>query len=208
MVNVLGSSSRGNAVMYFDNRVMVDCGVGYERIKEFQQKLSLVLLTHCHQDHFSFRTLQLIQSVRPSVRIGCPVWLAEMCEGLQNVDVYEVGKLYDYGTLQVSPVKLYHDVQNCGYRIFRDGKKVFHATDTAHLEGITAKGYDLYALEANYDEDKAAEAIRRANEKGEYCYAIGSVNSHLSWQQAMDFFHKNRGEHSQMVELHKSEHFY
>ena len=40
------------------------------------------------------------------------------------------------------PIKLYHDVPNCGYRIFINDKKIIYMTDTKTLEGITAKNYD------------------------------------------------------------------
>lgn len=187
---------------------MVDCGVSFKALQGVTEDLQLVLLTHKHSDHINLKTLQKLQSQRPSIRIACCNWMIEELPNIRNIDVLEIGKIYNYGNFKVSPVKLYHDVPNCGYRIFIDDYKIIHATDTGHLEGITAKGYDLYAIEHNYDENKAYEAIEEARKEGRYCHAIGSIETHLSWQQAREFIEKNKKESSEILELHKSNSFY
>lgn len=205
-VNIISSGSRGNAVLYH-NSILVDCGVSYAKLEPFVRQISIVLLTHSHGDHISIKTLQRLQYERPSVRIGCCGWLLPLLSGLNNIDLYEVGMVYNYGDFKVSPFKLYHDVPNCGYRIYKGEHRILHATDTAHLDGISAKGYDLYAIEANYDEEKVEQAIVEAQERGEYCHAIGSIKSHLSTQQAFDFIHKNKKDTSEVLLLHKSNSF-
>lgn len=205
-VNVISSGSKGNAVLY--GSVLVDCGVSFKSLKPYLKRIHLVLLTHVHSDHLNVRTLQMLQDARSAVRIGTPEYLLSELSGLNNIDVYHIGQLYDYGCFQVSPVKLYHDVPQIGYRIFIEGKKILHCTDTATLEGITARGYDLYAIEHNYDEEKAQRAIEEARAKGRFCHAAGSIHTHLSWQQAREFIEANRKEDSQILELHKSEKFY
>ena len=108
------------------------------------------------------------------------------------------------GRFSISPFKLYHDVQNCGYRIFKDEVKIFHATDTAHLQGISAKEYDLYAIEHNYNEDTVYDIIREQESQGKFAHQRGSINSHLSEQQARDFIFKNKKESSQILRLHET----
>ena len=205
---VISSGSEGNAVVY-DNAIMVDCGVTLKALEAVKRSLKIVLLTHQHGDHLKLRTLQRLQAERPTLRIACADFLLERLEGLNNIDVLQVGKLYDYVAFKVSPVKLYHDVPNFGWRIFlNNGKKIFHATDTAHLEGITAKGYDLYAIEHNYCEEYIQQAIEEAQAKDEYTHAYGNINTHLSIQQARAFIEANRKESSEVLELHKSRSFY
>ncbi len=136
-------------------------------------------------------TIKQIQFNRPSVRFGCGAFLSDMLSGIRNVDVFEPGKMYNYGSFKISPIVLYHDVKNFGYRLFKDEKKVIHATETVTLEGITAKNYDLYAIEYNYDEDKVFDVIREKTSRGEYAHQRGSVNSHLSKQQAQAFVLNN-----------------
>lgn len=208
IAQVISSGSEGNAVIY-NNAIMVDCGVTLKSLNNVKRSLKIVLLTHQHGDHLKLRTLQRLQAERPTLRIACGAFLLDKLEGLNNIDVLQVGKLYDYGAFKVSPVKLYHDVPNVGWRIFlNNGQKIFHATDTAHLEGIAAKGYDLYAIEHNYCEEYIQQAIEESHAKGEYTHAYGNINTHLSIQQARAFIKANRKESSEVLELHKSRSFY
>lgn len=208
IVKVISSGSEGNAVIY-NNAIMVDCGVTLKALQEVKRSLKIILLTHKHSDHLKIRTLQRLQAERPTLRVACGDFLLEELPCIKNIDVLQVGKIYDYGAFKVSPVKLYHDVPNFGWRIFLpNGQKIFHATDTVHLEGITAKGYDLYAIEHNYCEEYIQEAIEEARANGEYTHAYGNINTHLSIQQAMAFIEANRKESSEVLELHKSRSFY
>ena len=208
IAKVINSGSEGNAVIY-NNAIMVDCGVSLKALQAVKRSLKIVLLTHKHSDHLKIRTLQRLQAERPTLRVACGDFLLEELPCIKNIDVLQVGKIYDYGAFKVSPVKLYHDVPNFGWRIFLpNGQKIFHATDTVHLEGITAKGYDLYAIEHNYCEEYIQEAIEEARANGEYTHAYGNINTHLSIQQAMAFIEANRKESSEVLELHKSRSFY
>ena len=205
---VISSGSEGNAVIY-NNAIMVDCGVSLKALQEVKRSLKIALLTHKHGDHLKIRTLQRLQAERPTLRVACGDFLLEELPCIKNIDVLQVGKIYDYGAFKVSPVKLYHDVPNFGWRIFLpNGQKIFHATDTVHLEGITAKGYDLYAIEHNYCEEYIQQAIEEARANGEYTHAYGNINTHLSIQQARAFIEANRKESSEVLELHKSRSFY
>ena len=208
IAKVISSGSEGNAVIY-NNEIMVDCGVSLKALQEVKRSLKIVLLTHKHSDHLKIRTLQRLQAERPTLRVACGNFLLEELPCIKNIDVLQVGKIYDYGAFKVSPIKLYHDVPNFGWRIFLpNGQKIFHATDTVHLEGITAKGYDLYAIEHNYCEEYIQEAIEEARANGEYTHAYGNINTHLSIQQARAFIEANRKESSEVLELHKSRSFY
>ena len=208
IAKVISSGSEGNAVIY-NNAIMVDCGVSLKALEAVKRSLKIVLLTHKHSDHLKIRTLQRLQAERPTLRVACGDFLLEELPCIKNIDVLQVGKIYDYGAFKVSPVKLYHDVPNFGWRIFLpNGQKIFHATDTVHLEGITAKGYDLYAIEHNYCEEYIQQAIEEARARGEYTHAYGNINTHLSIQQARAFIEANRKESSEVLELHKSRSFY
>ena len=208
IAKVISSGSEGNAVIY-NNAIMVDCGVTLKALNDVKRSLKIVLLTHKHGDHLKLRTLQRLQAERPTLRVACGNFLLEELPCIKNIDVLQVGKIYDYGAFKVSPVKLYHDVPNFGWRIFLpNGQKIFHATDTAHLKGISAKGYDLYAIEHNYCEEYIQEAIEEARANGEYTHAYSNINTHLSIQQARAFIETNRKESSEVLELHKSRSFY
>lgn len=203
MVNVLASGSKGNAVIY-GKSILVDCGVPFALIKPYLKEIQLILLTHEHGDHLNVATLKKIISERPALRVGCCEWLKDKLDFVKNLDIYQIGSLYDYGMVKISPIQLYHDVPNCGYRLFFDMMKIIHATDTAHLEGITALEYDVYAIEHNYDEDTVFESIKAIEADGGYAHQRGSINSHLSDQQATEFIWKNKGKKEPLiVRLHE-----
>lgn len=206
MHKIIQSGSTGNAILYL-NSILVDCGVTYSKLKPYLNDIQIVLLTHSHGDHLNLNTIKKLSFEKPSLRFGCGAFLVEKLEGIRNVDVFDFGKIYNYGQFKVSPVKLYHDVPNFGYRIFKDNKKIFHATDTFTLEGITAKNYDLYALECNFDETRVYDIIREKEARGEFAHQRGSINSHLSLQKAQSFVLNNAGDNYEFIMLHQSKEF-
>ncbi len=160
--HVISTGSKGNAVVV-NGCVLIDCGVSFKAIKPYVSSLKLVLLTHIHSDHFNSRTLRLLAERRPTLRFGCCRWLAAdlVSAGVpkNNIDVLDADVMYGYGICNVIPVLLVHDVPNCGYKLHFPIGKVFYATDTNNLNGIKAKHYDLYMVEANYEDDVIQEKI-------------------------------------------------
>jgi len=203
MHNLLASGSKGNCIIYH-NTIAIDMGVPYSMIKEYQNQLQIVLLTHIHTDHLNISTIKKLAFERPSLRFACGSFLVDELTGIKNVDILEPGVIYDYGAFKVSPIVLYHDVPNFGYRIFKDETKIIHATDTCHLQGISAKNYDLYAIESNYNEETIHDRIAYKKRKGIFSYEVGAMNSHLSEQQARDWIFRNRGKKSEVLRLHES----
>jgi L-ascorbate metabolism protein UlaG (beta-lactamase superfamily) len=204
MYKVIASGSKGNAVLYHGS-ILVDCGVPYALIEPYLNDIQIVLLTHEHKDHFNRSTLKRLADNRPTMRIAFGHWMFDSLVGFnpKMFDIIAPGTLHDYRAFQIATFKLYHDVPNCGYRIYKDGKKIFHATDSGHLEGIEAPGYDLYAIESNYNEETIDAEIHAIEARGEYAYMKGVMNSHLSEQQADEFIYKNKAEHSQILRLHE-----
>lgn len=203
--NIISTGSHGNAVVLNDN-ILIDCGVPFKALKSIYKQLQIVLLTHEHTDHLNRTTIKRIAEERPTLRFGCCEWLVpiliECNVSKRNIDVFKIGKLYDYSVFKVSPIKLYHDVQNCGYRLFLGGKKAIYATDTAHLNGIIAKDYDLYLIEANYEKEELQERIRVKQEAGQYSYEINVASRHLSKEQTDEFLLENMGANSRYEYLH------
>ncbi len=206
MFQVLSSGSKGNCVIYH-NTIAVDMGVAYSLVKKHQSSLQIVLLTHSHGDHFNLSTIKKLAFERPTLRFACGEFLAKYLDGIKNVDILEAGNVYDYRDFTVCPIKLYHDVPNFGYIIFKGGHRTIHITDTSHLDKIEAKDYDLYAIESNYNEDTIFQSIEHKKANGEFAYQEGVINSHLSEQQARDFIFKNRSEKSQVLRLHESSNY-
>lgn len=203
--NIISTGSQGNAVVV-NNHILIDCGVTFKALKGVYKKLQIVLLTHIHTDHFNGKTIKRLADERPTIRIGCCEWLVnDLIEAgvpKQQIDLLEIGKIYDYKAFKVSPIKLYHNVPNCGYRVFANGEKAIYATDTEHLQGITAKDYDLYMIEANYTDEDLQERINAKLEAGEYSYELNVASRHLSHEQASEWLMENMSFHSEYVFLH------
>ncbi len=154
---ILNSGSDGNCTLINDI-VAIDMGVSYKLLNPHVEKLRLVLLTHAHSDHFNKATIRRLAKDRPTLRFGCCEWLVQELINCgvdrRNIDVYEVGLFYDYKLFKLMPVKLYHDVPNCGYRVFYGDEKLIYATDTYTLDGIKAIEYDYYLIEGNYQDEE------------------------------------------------------
>lgn len=144
---------------------------------------------------------------KPNIRFACGKWLARklLDAGVkaQNIDICRMNCGYTYGGIIIAPFELYHDVPNCGWRIMLpDGKRIFYATDTGSLDGIEAKGYDLYFIEANHTEDEIAEKIAEKQAAGEYAYEVRAAHTHLSKEQADRFIIENAKATSEFIYLH------
>lgn len=203
---IISSCSTGNASILRDI-VLIDCGVTFKKLEKYYKNLKLVLLTHIHSDHFKKETIRKLAQERPTLRFACCEWLLKPLLNCgvsrSNIDILQIGTRYDYKLFKIVPVKLYHDVPQCGYRVLFDDYKVFYATDTKTLEGITAKDYDLYLIEGNYEDDELEERIRKKQEKQQYCYEYRARHTHLSKQQASEFLLNNMGENSEYVFMHE-----
>lgn len=205
--DVIATGSQGNAVA-LGGEVLVDCGVPYKKITHIVPTLKLVLLTHRHADHFAAATIKRLHRERPALRFGCCEWMVPylLSAGVSPamIDIYTVDHIYTYGEhIGISAFPLYHDVENCGYKIAYYGKEVLYATDTATLDHITAKGFDLYLVEANHTEDELADRIRRKSEAGEYVYEHRVEVTHLSREGADVWLADNAGPHSKVIYLHQ-----
>lgn len=201
---IIASGSSGNCVVVF-NKILIDIGVPFSKIKDIYKDIQLITWGHKHTDHYNESTIKKIIFEKPSVRVAVcqhEYERALIC-GARNIDILEHGKWYNYGDFQIATFKTYHDVESNGWRIKNKDIKILHATDTQHLEGISAKGYDIYALEANYDEETIYDIIKEKEMRGEFSHERGSINSHLSEQQAVDFFISNKKETSQLIRLHE-----
>lgn len=198
---ILNSGSDGNCTIV-NNIIAIDMGVSYKRLASHVKNLQLVLLTHIHSDHFNKATIKRLAQNRPTLRFGCCKWLVQDLidcgVNKKNIDVFEIGKKYDYGLFQIIAVKLYHDVPQCGYRLFMNGKKLIYATDTRTLDGIIAKDYDVYLVEGNYENE---EELHERAYNIEYESRV--KNTHLSRKYTTKWLLENMNDNSVYEFMHQ-----
>lgn len=203
--NIISTGSKGNAVILQDF-ILIDCGVPFRCLKDYYKKFKLILLTHIHSDHFNKTTIRRLAAERPTLRFACGRWLYQPLVDVgvnpNNIDVLGFNVSYGYGLCNVIPVPLNHNVPNCGYKIHFPIGKVIYATDTNDLKGIVARNYDLYMIEANYEDEVIQAKIKDKEIRGEYAYEKQVLKNHLSKAKADDFIFSNCGPNSEYCYLH------
>lgn len=206
--DVISTGSKGNAVV-INGQILIDCGVTYKLLEPVVKGLKLVLLTHIHSDHFKPRTAAALHRERPTLRFGCCEWMVgpilEAGVDKRVIDVYEPMHFYEYNKLcTLSPEMLTHNVPNCGYHISDwECKRLFYATDTGSLDGIEAKNYDLYLIEANHTRSELEARIEAKRAAGEFAYEYRAAQNHLSREQAEDWLYQQMGSNSRYAFLHQ-----
>lgn len=202
---IISTGSCGNAVIVKDD-ILIDCGVSFKVLQPYYKSLKLVLLTHIHSDHFQKSTIRILAQERPTLRFACGKWLAQAVVDCnvkkENIDVLDFDTIYNYGICNIIPFPLVHNVPNCGYKIHFPIGKVIYATDTNNLNGVSARDYDLYLIEANYEEDEIQAKIANKKEKGEYAYELRVIKNHLSKEKCDDFIYRNIGRKGEYVYMH------
>lgn len=204
---IISTGSKGNAVV-LNGDILIDCGVPFKVLQEVKHKLRLVLLTHIHSDHFNPATVRALASERPTLRWCCCSWMVEpLIQAGVDKRMIDVARIYSpltyHGIAIVSPVRLVHDVPNCGWRIGHGYDWTFYATDTGTLDGISASGYDLYLIEGNHKRAEIEKKIHDKRKAGEFAYEVRAAATHLSEEQAYDWLAENMGPNSKYVFLHK-----
>jgi phosphoribosyl 1,2-cyclic phosphodiesterase len=206
-INIISTGSKGNAVV-IDSKIMVDCGVSFKKLEGVYKNLQLILLTHIHSDHFNKTTIKNIALERPTLKFVCCEWLIKPLLDcgvkLKNIFLVNPGHKYKIGNeLIIEPVMLYHNVDNCGYKIEYKNKLLFYATDTYSLEGIKAIGFDLYMVEANYTDDEIKERIEAKIEAHQYIYEYQAMENHMSKERIDEWLLENMNENSEVIYLHQ-----
>lgn len=204
--DVINSGSDGNAVVLNDS-ILIDCGVPFKAMSRYVGSLSQVLLTHIHSDHFNPSTVRRLAADRPTLRFGGGRWMIEplLAAGVRktNIDVLDAGHAYKFRFGTVIPVKLSHNVPNQGYKLLLPGGKAIYATDTGTLSGITAKDYDLYMIEADYEDEEIRERIREKMKSGEYAYERKVLYNHLSKERCDSWISQNIGPTGEYIYMHQ-----
>ena len=203
--HVLSTGSSGNAVIV-NKAVLIDCGVPYKAIEPYVMDLRLVLLTHIHGDHFRVSTIRKLAAERPLIRFGACEWMIRplIDAGVSQKQIFllKTGFEYDFRICRVIPVPLVHDVPNCGYKVHFQGGKMIYATDTVNLNGVIAEHYDLYMIEANYEDDEIRQRINDKKANGQYIYEQRVLRTHLSRAKCDDWIYRMAGPMSEILYLH------
>lgn len=204
---IIASGSSGNCIIVNDI-IALDVGIPFKKIEPYLNDLKLIFISHKHSDHMNLSTLRKINKLRPTIRFCVGEYLCDYLieSGIDknNIDIVRHDRVYDYKMFKLSPIALIHDVFNYGLRLFINGEKMLYAVDTATLDHISAKGYNLYLIEANYDDEVLEQNLKDDLEKTGFSYNVRVKDTHLSIAQATEFIFKNASENSVYEFIHGS----
>lgn len=207
--NIIASGSDGNAVLINDNSFLIDIGVPYREIEPYVDTINYVFITHIHSDHFNKSTIKRLAKEKILIKFIVGSHLEEeMLKLVRKEQLFIVQPNRKYRLLNdfsISPLNLYHNVDNMGLKLEIRGLKMFYATDTYTLDGIEAVNYDYYLVERNYCEIKANEILEKARLKNSFTYVEQSMENHLSKQKLEEWLARNdRTNKGKVVYLHES----
>lgn len=121
----------------------------------------------------------------------------------RNIVIIDTGKFYDFNAFKCRLDEIPHDVPNVAIHLQIDDEKLLYATDTSKIDHIEAKNYKYYLVEGNYKEKELEERKERKLLNGEFIIEDRIANSHLSYEQCLDFFMKNASDNSVLEVLHQ-----
>lgn len=203
--DIVSTGSSGNFVVLEDS-IAIDAGISYKRIEPYMDKLKLVLLTHAHGDHFKASSIRRMALEKPKLRFACGSFLAhplvEAGVAKSQIVIMQPKLMYGFGICNVIPFELEHDVPNFGYKIHFPQGKLFYATDMANLNGIVAKDYDLYMVEANYQKDEIKARMDAKKAEGLFAYEQRVLKYHMSKEDCDNWLVRMSGPNSEFMYLH------
>ena len=206
--NVIGSSSKGNSIVV-ENILLLDCGVSYRKLKPYLSKIKLIFISHEHSDHLNKKTIKQIVYNYPTIKFV--TGSKQVCRILdsfhisrKNIIILPFGKWYSLGMIMVKLERLTHDVENYGLHWNYKDKKGVYLVDTANVDDIAAKNYDLYLIEANYKEELLEYHKQNCIDDNQLFYLNRVDSTHLSWEKANDFLINNMGDNSEYQYIHQS----
>jgi phosphoribosyl 1,2-cyclic phosphodiesterase len=218
-INILGSSSSGNATLlvFGTTRVLLDAGFSARelarRLREIGEdlaRLSAIVLTHEHTDH--------IRSVPRLARtLGLPIFISRAsCEAWNRMNPTDPIPAAEYiaaecpfqiGPMTFRPFAVPHDAADTlAFTIEAGGVKVGYVTDLGYipkLVGERVRGSDVLILEANHD----LEMLRNGPYPWSVKQRILSRHGHLSNEEMARFLREDfdgRAEHIVLVHLSRT----
>ena len=121
----------------------------------------------------------------------------------RNIIVLNDDVWYEFNAFRCKLNLIPHDVPNVAIHLQIDNEKLLYATDTSSLKNINAKNYNYYLIEGNYKEKELEERKERKLLNGEFVIEDRIANSHLSYEQCLDFFMENASDNSVLEVLHQ-----
>ncbi len=212
-INILGSSSSGNATLLVSGstRVLLDVGFSQReltrRLREIGEdicRVSALVITHEHADHIRGAPI-LARS------LGIPIFMSgasheawrriNPMDSLTVAEFIEAERPFEIGDIIFRPFSVPHDAaETLAFTITAGGVRVGYATDLGYIPQMVAehlRGSDVLILEANHD----VEMLRT----GPYPWAVKqrvmSRHGHLSNDEMARFLREDFDGRAEIIAL-------
>lgn len=215
-IQILGTGSGGNAVL-IDETILIDCGLGVRKLLPYFEKVRHVFITHRHGDHLQLPILKNVaKKISPSIiqyglHVNTDCYNFIMDKNPELGSLIETERLTNHSNFDITiegveynirTYPLYHDVENQGFIITKDGKTLIHATDTSTMKDAPNEIFDVLLVEGNYDESKLIEYLRA--DDAVQRYRASRNLRHLSIQAHENFVKAHSHKDSEIIMLHES----
>ncbi|HBC89121.1 MAG TPA: MBL fold metallo-hydrolase [Lentisphaeria bacterium] len=210
-ITVLGSGSRGNAILVHNagNAILVDAGFSRKALLEKLSAAGInpciiraLLISHEHGDH--------VDGVRLfSDELGIPAYLTmKTAASLEETGklgkkkvLFETGSVFDIGGFQIRPFAVPHDaIDPVGFVISSGDARAGIATDLGHINSLCMqrlKDCDALILESNHD----VEMQNRSDRNMRLKRRVLGKHGHLSNEDAINSFEELVTERTKYVFL-------
>ena len=171
----------------------------------------MIFISHVHKDHINSTTIKSIRYNFPNVKFLCgssyvvEKLVKDSYVPLRNIYVLKTNRWFDLGIMKVKLENLVHDTPNYLLKFEIKKKKGIYIVDTANVNGIKAKDYDLFLIESNYKKDILEFHIENCENQDELFYLNRVPRTHLSFESANSFLIENMKSSSQFEYIHKSQ---
>ncbi len=164
-ISILGSGSRGNALLLHNNKsgILIDAGFSCREIMSRLDKLEIdpgiiqaLLVSHEHSDHVRGCRVFSDKLNIPTYTTGpTGEFLVKKNQlGRQRV-IFEPGSQFDIDIFHIEPFSVQHDaIDPVGFTVSAHNIKVGVATDLGHLNSLNRQRLldcDALVLESNHD---------------------------------------------------------
>jgi phosphoribosyl 1,2-cyclic phosphodiesterase len=204
-VSVLGSGSRGNAILAVagNTRILVDAGFSAKALENrlgllglLAEEIDGIVITHDHGDHTRGAGIF-------SRRHGTPVFLTDLTRdacgtlfrGSEDLRTYRAGFPFTVGSMEVEPFLTAHDARDpvaVSVRDMDSGIKLGVATDlgrpTAQVRHALSH-CDFLVLEANHDLGLLHQGPYPASVRNRIASSHGHLSNEAAAQLAVELLH-------------------
>ena len=194
-IEVLGSSSAGNAYLIFDGKtsLLLDCGLPFAEMQSKSlfmiNNVSACLISHEHKDHS--------RAVNDLLKYAVDVYaLPETITALNVLDHHRTHivkplESFTVNTFEILPITMHHDCPCVGYMVYSENTKerLFFATDTYKIT-VNPQGVDYLIFEINYQKEIVNNLVNEgkmeASIRARLLFSHFELSKALKWLKRID----------------------